>query len=378
MTFLAAMMALAIAEHWFLVLPIPTAKLWEWSLVSHEPRQPFAVQVVTGFLGAGKTTYLKRLLAQTAAGLAKLPDGAPRTIVVLNDSAASGLDGDVLAGHGAAVVELPNGCVCAPLRADIAEQLTDIAARYNPAVVLIEPSGIADPAALLAALRTREVAALISRVDVTAVIDAGAFLTDIGRMKRHLRAQTGLAGRVVVNKADLAAAPVLRQITDALRGIAPQASIVPARFGLTDETAALPAQTAPDHAANYAAEAGCAQHGHNHSALNFVSAAHGHDSNQGHEVLGLTSWTTVLTAPCDEVGLQNVLEAVAEGRFGQVERLKGVARSAAGWLRFDVAGGLPSMAEFAPHGKEAGRVVAIGRYVDEERLRAAFTACAAA
>jgi G3E family GTPase len=107
-------------------------------------------------------------------------------------------------------------------------------------------------------------------------------------------------------------------------------------------------------------------------------ASQTYDADQRHEVLGLTSWSTALLAPCDAHGLQNVLEAVVSGRFGQVERMKGVVRSGAGWLRFDVAGGRPSMAEFAPNRKESGRVVAIGRQVDEERLRAAFKACAAA
>ena len=378
MTFLAAMMALAIAEHWFLVVPFPTAKLWEWGLASHEPKQPFDVQIVTGFLGAGKTTYLKRLLAQTAAGLSQALPDAPRTIVVLNDFAAVGLDGSLLADHGAAVVELPNGCICAPLRADLAEQLTDIAARYNPAAVLIEPSGVADLEPLLAALRAHEVAPLLGRVDITTVIDAGTFLNDIGRMGRHFRAQIAPAGRVVVNKADLVSAPALRQVTDAIHGLAPQASIAPARFGLVDESAAIELQSTAGAPQIRDAASACRLHAHGHTALDFVAAANEHDSNQGREVLGLTSWSTVLHAPCDEAGLQNVLEAVAEGRFGQVERMKGVVRSSAGWLRFDVAGGLPSMAQFAPHGKESGRVVAIGRYVDEERLRAAFKACAAA
>ena len=106
MTLVAAMMALAILEHWFLVLPFPTAILWQWGLASRGPRQQFDVQIVTGFLGAGKTSYLKRLLAQTAAGLVTsgVP-GAARTIVVLNDFAAVGVDGSLLAGHGAGIAE---------------------------------------------------------------------------------------------------------------------------------------------------------------------------------------------------------------------------------------------------------------------------------
>jgi G3E family GTPase len=69
---------------------------------------------------------------------------------------------------------------------------------------------------------------------------------------------------------------------------------------------------------------------------------------------------------------------VLQGAYGQVERVKGITRAGDGWIRFDVAGGRSSMAAFAPDGAdEAQRVVAIGRHVDEEGLRAAFAACAA-
>ena len=93
---------------------------------------------------------------------------------------------------------------------------------------------------------------------------------------------------------------------------------------------------------------------------------------------GLASWSAPLEGECDTNALQTVLEAVLRGAYGPVERMKGVARAGAGWIRFDVAGGRSSMAAFAPEGADqAARVVAFGRHVDEEGLRAAFEACAA-
>ena len=110
----------------------------------------------------------------------------------------------------------------------------------------------------------------------------------------------------------------------------------------------------------------------------------GHDTSPGpvhdhdHDALGLASWSTTLTGDCNADELQNVLHAVLQGTYGQVERMKGVTRAGAGWIRFDVAGGRSSMSAFAPTGSdEAARVVAIGRHVDEEGLRAALEACAA-
>ncbi len=91
----------------------------------------------------------------------------------------------------------------------------------------------------------------------------------------------------------------------------------------------------------------------------------------------MTSWTEELHQSCDADQLQGVLEEITQGNFGQVERVKGIARAGEGWIHFDVAGGRATMAAFAPGADEAPRVVAIGRSVDKARLSAAFAACAA-
>ncbi len=364
-TFVATMMALAILEHWFLVLPLPSATLWHWGLASRAKQRPFAVQVVAGFLGAGKTTYMRRLLAG--------PAQPGKTVVLVNDFAAVGIDGALLSGQGADVVELPNGCICCSLKADLAKQLQGIVGRFAPDRVLIEPSGVADLASLLRVLNGQALAALVTGIDVTTVLDAGAFLADFARMEGHLQAQIIPAGTVIVNKADLVSPAMLRLVAETVRSLAPDAAILPARFGQTGEAIA-PLPTPVAHPARVA-----------HPSLHLVhDAAHGHghdeahDHGHEHDALGLASWSAILTGDCDADELQNVLHAVLQGTYGQVERMKGVTRAGAGWIRFDVAGGRSSMAAFAPSGAdEAARVVAIGRHVDEEGLRAALQACAA-
>jgi putative photosynthetic complex assembly protein 2 len=389
-TFTATMMALAILEHWFLVLPMPSQKLWDWGLASRTGKKPFQVQIVAGFLGAGKTTYMRRVLAQNAALAATSPKTL-RTIVLVNDFASVGIDGSLLAGQGADIVELPNGCICCSLKADLAKQLTDVVARFAPDRVLIEPSGVADLASLLRVLASTSIAPLVSCTDVTTIVDAGSFLADFGRMEGHIQAQIAPAGRVVINKADLVSPATLRMIANTVRSIAPNAHLAPARFGLVDETAEVlaeinaPALALPQHGEHahhaHADHAPHPAHGHHpEHSHDHTDAAHDHDAAQeaSHGALGLTSWSAVLQEACDADGLQTVLEGVASGRFGQVERMKGVARAGAGWVRFDVAGGRPSMAAFAAAKDESARVVAIGRHVDEEKLHAAFKACAAA
>jgi putative photosynthetic complex assembly protein 2 len=390
-TFIATMMALAILEHWFLVLPMPSQKLWDWGLASRTASKPFAVEIVAGFLGAGKTTYMRRLLAQNVALAAKSAKNL-RTIVLVNDFASVGIDGSLLAGQGADVVELPNGCICCSLKADLSRQLKDVVARFAPDRVLIEPSGVADLASLLRVLNAPDLAPLVRQTNVTTILDGGAFLADFGRMAGHLQAQIVPAGRVVINKADLVSPATLRMIATTVIGIAPSAHVVPARFGLVDETSELlteinePVPVNVEHTVHaHHDHARDHDHAHSHTEGHQHDAHaehHEHDDHAEHDAphdtMGLTSWSTVLREACDADELQTVLEAVAQGRFGQVERMKGVARAGAGWVRFDVAGGRPSIAAFAAAKDESARVVAIGRDVDEEKLHAAFKACAAA
>ena len=237
-TFLGTMMLLAILEHWFLVLPLPAAALWKWGLRSRAVRQEFEVEIVAGFLGAGKTTFLKRRLA---AG-----DPDRRTVVLVNDFSAVGVDGSLLSGRGADVVELPNGCICCSLRQDLADQITTVIARWAPQRILIEPSGIADLAALLLVVDQTEIQQLVRSRRVFVVIDAGAFLGDYARMPEYFEAQADLAPLFIVNKTDLVTPAALAVVENTLGALNPHATVVRAVYGVAEpgrSTASLPACT---------------------------------------------------------------------------------------------------------------------------------------
>ena len=360
-TFLATLMTLAILEHWFLVLPLPSAALWSWSLHSRAATRPFEVEVVAGFLGAGKTTFLRRTLREA--------DPSVRTMVLVNDFGALGIDGSLLSGRGADVVELPNGCICCSLRKDLARQIQDTVARFAPQRLLIEPSGVANVAELLTVLDQPTLRPLVRSLRVLTVIDAASFLADCARMREHFEAQASLASMLIVNKADLASPAELQMVEDTLRALNPTAPIVPATYGVVDAAAlaGVPARR-PTMLAADSRDLPDAEHDAH------VGHAAGH---HGDHALGLEFWSARLGGACDTEGLRRLLEAIAGGAFGEIERIKGIARSGAGWIHFDVAGGRSSMAAFAAGASEEPRVVAIGRRVDEAGLRAAFEACTA-
>ncbi|MFO1035489.1 MAG: putative photosynthetic complex assembly protein PuhE [Geminicoccaceae bacterium] len=356
-TFLATLMALAVLEHWFLVLPLPAEKLWNWSMTSRNAAMPVDVQIVSGFLGAGKTTFLRRLLAQA--------DPKVRTVVLVNGFSADGVDGSLLSGLGADVVDLPNGCICCSMKADLATQLKQAIAQWHPQRILVEPSGVADLTALLGVLAQPDLRSLVRSLRLTTVIDAEAFMRDYARLPAYFETQARLSPVIIANKADLVRPAELRLIADTFKRLNPAATVVPASFGVVEDgelDALLVNPCMLDRS---------------------PSGEHAHPGNgepvaddQGKPALGLSSWSANLAGTCDIDELNALLEAVAQGAFGQVERVKGITRLGAGWVSFDVAGGRSSIAAFAPQQREKARVVAIGRDVDEVRLRAAFEACA--
>jgi putative photosynthetic complex assembly protein 2 len=348
---LATIMVLAILEHWFLVLPLPSAFLWNWGLSPRQQKAQFSVEIAVGYLGAGKTTLINRLLA----------DGETngRTIVLVNDFSKLGLDGSLLQGRGANIIELANGCICCSLAKDLGLQLQSLARNYSPRRVLIEPSGVADVVGLLRVLTREDIRPLVTTTRIYSLFDAGQFLADFARMPDQFEAQIRLGSVLVINKIDLVTDGQLRTIQASLRTFNPQAEMILTTYGNVSASQLRPMiQTDPASPIRMAAHFG-------KGTLDVPSE--------------LTSWSSALAGNWDPDGLHAILDNVVGGAFGDVERVKGIARSGNGWVRFDVAGGRSSVTAFAPRiPNENPRVLAIGRGVDEIGLRLAFGTCAAA
>jgi G3E family GTPase len=105
-----------------------------------------------------------------------------------------------------------------------------------------------------------------------------------------------------------------------------------------------------------------------------AAAAQSHE-HETHTADEFTAWSTLLGNTCHPQGLQDLLDGVTAGTFGEIERVKGIARAGLGWVHFDVAGGRSTIAAFAPNQGEEPRVTAIGRGLDRVRLQAAFDVC---
>lgn len=266
------------------------------------------VSVLTGFLGSGKTTLLGRLLRAPAFA---------RTAVIINEFGEIGLDHDLIETSDESFVELTTGCLCCTVRGDLVRTLADLLSRRDGGSiapferVVIETTGLADPAPILHALMTDpELSARLALAGVVTTVDA---LHASDTLTRHPAAvkQVAVADRLVLTKCDLAAGA-----TDALqvqlRRLNPAAPLLAAVHGaispekIFDVGLYRADSKVPDVAGWLAAEA----HGHGH-------AAQDHDEE-------ITSFSVFRDTPIHAVALALFLETLAEHAGADLLRVKGI------------------------------------------------------
>ena len=180
------------------------------------------VTVVTGFLGAGKTTLVRRFLAT--------PEGAG-TAVVINEFGSVGIDDALVRGSSDEVTLLGNGCLCCNTRSDLQVALRNLVAERAQGTVpqfqriLIETSGLADPGPILQTFATdRALGAEFHAEVVVTMVDAATGL-DTLEWSAEARKQAILADRLVISKTDLAKARSVERLTARLRALNPHATM---------------------------------------------------------------------------------------------------------------------------------------------------------
>jgi G3E family GTPase len=178
------------------------------------------VMLVTGFLGAGKTTVVNQLLAHA---------GGRRIAAVVNDFGAINIDAELITGADG-LVSLNNGCICCSLQGDLLRTLAVLLRRDpRPEVIVIETSGVADPTDIVRNLMDPVIWREAPLETVLCVVDAttpAAMLDDA-----LLRSQIRAADVVALSKVDLADASDQARVRDAVRAMRPAAVLVDAPHG---------------------------------------------------------------------------------------------------------------------------------------------------
>lgn len=183
---------------------------------------PVPILLVTGFLGAGKTTVVNHLLAHAEGR---------RIAAVVNDFGAINIDAELITGASDGVVSLANGCICCSLEGDLLRTLAALLRRDpRPEFIVIETSGVADPADIVRNLMDPLIWQEAPLETVLCVLDAttrAETLNDDALLRSQLRA----ADVVALNKVDLADAVTRAQLRDAARALRPAAVVVDALHG---------------------------------------------------------------------------------------------------------------------------------------------------
>ena len=313
---------------------------------------PFTI--LTGWLGAGKTTALNRMLAAA---------GGRRIAVLVNELGRIAIDTQLIIGRGGDVLELAGGCVCCKvdLKNDLWDGIGDIVTRASPDHVVLETTGIAEPAAILDGL-VRVAPAVRERIlpaGVVCVVDAEAGGAALER-REEAREQAISADRVMLSKLDRAPADAVRRCHALLDELAPEAE----RASFPPDDAGARAMTAwvveprPLRAIAFGT-----RRAHDHAAH-----AHAHS----HQLVAVT-----FTSAAPLVG-ERVL-AVVEGLGDRLVRAKGFVHLAGDERRGFVerAGMSTSLTHREPWGAapRTTELVLIGDGLDEAAIQRALWAC---
>jgi G3E family GTPase len=301
---------------------------------------PLPVSVITGFLGSGKTTLLSRLLRDPAF---------ERTAVIINEFGAVGLDHLLVESSDEQILVLEGGCVCCTVRGDLVRTAGDLLARRAAGTVtpferiVIETSGLADPAPIVHALMTdRDIAEQLHLESVIATVDAAAGAATLDAHPQSVK-QAALADCIVVTKSDLCDPA---EITARLQTLNPGAPKLTAVHGAVDARQLFSQPThhvLPD--------------GH----------VHGHD--------GINTFCLRREKPLHAVTLGLFLQVVAEHCGAKLLRLKGLVDVVESPGRPAVIHGVqhvfhpPAWLDAWPDDDRSTRIVVISQGLDARWLR---------
>ncbi len=289
------------------------------------------ITVLTGFLGSGKTTVLNHLLRQR---------GLDGTIAIVNEFGEVGIDHLLIETSEERFALLDNGCICCTVRGDLVDTLKSIAARCDagelPAFsrVLLETTGLADPAPVLHTLMVDEAVGARYRIDgVVVTVDA---VNGAGTLSSYTEAvkQVGVADRLLITKTDLADEAKVRELRARLTAINPTADLFAIRDGRVAPAAVLevglfqPAARGAEVVAWFERAAAATQSHADCVGDGCDHPAHDHHHGHSHRHGDVHSFSLLIDGPVEWEPFAQWLDYVASLRGEDLLRFKGIVNVA--------------------------------------------------
>ena len=355
------------------------------------------IDIFSGFLGAGKTTLIKKLISEAYIG--------EKLVLIENEFGEIGIDGGFMQEAGIQVNEMNSGCICCSLVGDFKTSLSQVLEQFAPDRILIEPSGVGKLSDVIKAAQQVE-SDIVKLNSFTTVVDAGKCKVYTKNFGEFYNDQIQHAGCIVFSRTDGIAKEKLDAVLSMVRDMNDEAAIITTPWSELDGAQILAAmeqrhtilheldelsnETCPVCGHHHDEE----NHGHHHHHHHHDDECHCHDHDHGHhhhhheedechcydhdhhhhhhadDVFSSWGAETVNVYTMDEI--RTALESLSnEEAFGVVLRAKGIVAGADGvWIHFDY---VPGDVNVRHGGADViGKLCVIGSSIQEEALRALF------
>ena len=326
------------------------------------------IDIFSGFLGAGKTTLIKKLIAEAYAG--------EKLVLIENEFGEIGIDGGFLQDAGIEVTEMNSGCICCSLVGDFGRALTQVIDEYHPDRILIEPSGVgklSDVVAAVQKLQDRE----IELGSLVAIADANKCKMYMKNFGEFYNNQIETATTIILSRTDAIPEDKLHTCIDLIRTKNEEATIITTPWTELTGRQIVDAMEKNDSLANdlKALEHEHEQHHHHHDHDEECSCGHHHDHDHEHhhhhadEVF--TSWGVETARKFTMGQIEECLRALDHSEvYGTVLRAKGIVAGLGSWIYFDHVPGEADVRVGTPG--VTGRLCVIGSNLKEDALKALF------
>ena len=359
------------------------------------------IDIYSGFLGAGKTTLIKKMISEAYQG--------QKLVLIENEFGEIGIDGGFLKEAGIQITEMNSGCICCSLVGDFGTALKQVIHDYHPDRILIEPSGVGKLSDVMVAVE--------KAAEHEAVLGATVAVADASKVKLYMKNfgefynnQIETAGCIVLSRTQNVPEAKLQAAVELIRQHNTRATLVttpwdeltgeqlrqamesnPTLDDMMQELVAAHEQEAAEHAHHHDHDGHCEHHhdhdehhhdhdeddglDHSHCDHEHGHCEHHHDHDHHHhhhadEVF--TSWGRETTKQFTEEGLREALSALDNAlEYGIVLRAKGIVPSVDGrWIHFDHVPGEIDVRYGAPD--VIGKLCVIGSKIDEQAIAELF------
>lgn len=363
------------------------------------------IDIVSGFLGAGKTTLIKKLLKESLSNT--------KVVLIENEFGEIGIDGGFLKDAGIEIKEMNSGCICCSLVGDFGESLKEVLSTYSPERIIIEPSGVGKLSDVMAAVSGATEDADVVLNSAVAVVDAKKAKMYIKNFGEFFVNQIEHAGTVILSRTDMISEEKITEVVKMIREHNPKATIITTPWDELDGDKILEAIEGAkdlekelmeealklheehehehhhhhDHDHDHGPDCTCGCHDHDHDDDDDDDDEHEHEHEHHHhdhehdhehehhhhhhadEIFTSIGMETPVKYTKTEI--EHILsELEHEDEYGMILRAKGMVASDNEWIYFDYTPGESDIRSGASD--VTGKFCVIGSNLNEEALKELF------